>query len=233
MLDVQNLRVRYGHIEAVRDVSLSVGFGEIVALIGSNGAGKSSLLKSIHGIVPTAAGSIGFQGESVLKATTESRVAMGLALVPEGRHVFSGLTTADNLELGAARASAADLELRRERVYQRFPRLSERREQKAGTLSGGEQQMLAIGRALMAAPKLMMLDEPTLGLAPIVIRQVGELLQSLRDEGFSILLAEQNVRIALAVSDRAYVLRNGEIIEEGRSRELRQSESIQRAYLGA
>ena len=231
MLEVSRLRVCYGHIEAVRDASLRVDGGEIVALVGANGAGKSTLLKALHGVVPAAAGSMKLGGEELSRIPTERRVAMGLALVPEGRHVFAGLSTADNLELGLA--GGGNLEQLRETVFTRFPRLAERRWQKAGTLSGGEQQMLAIGRAMMSQPKLMMLDEPTLGLAPIIIRQVGELLVALRDEGFSILLAEQNVRVALTVSDRAYVLRNGEIVDEGSSRVLRQSDAIQRAYLGA
>lgn len=233
MLEVDALSVCYGHVEAVRNASIRVEAGEIVALVGANGAGKSTLLKALHGILPTSGGSIGFRGQSLLGVTTERRVAMGLALVPEGRHVFSGLSTADNLELGLGGAGKSELVSRRDMVYRRFPKLAERQGQKAGTMSGGEQQMLAIGRALMAAPKLMMLDEPTLGLAPIVIRQVGELLQTLRKEGFSILLAEQNVHIALSVSVRAYVLRNGEIVEEGRSEMLRKSEAVQRAYLGA
>jgi branched-chain amino acid transport system ATP-binding protein len=223
--------VCYGHIEAVRDASLHVRGGEIVALVGANGAGKSTLLKALHGVVQATGGSMKLGGEELSRIPTERRVAMGLALVPEGRHVFAGLSTADNLELGLA--GGGNFEQLRETVFARFPRLAERRWQKAGTLSGGEQQMLAIGRAMMSQPKLMMLDEPTLGLAPIIIRQVGELLVSLRDEGFSILLAEQNVRVALTVSDRAYVLRNGEIVDEGASRTLRQSEAIQRAYLGA
>jgi branched-chain amino acid transport system ATP-binding protein len=215
----------------VRNVSLHVKAVEIVALVGANGAGKSTLLKALHGVVPVASGSVKFRDEELSRMPTERRVGMGLALVPEGRHVFAGLSTADNLELGLA--GTGDFEQLRDMVFARFPRLAERRRQKAGTLSGGEQQMLAIGRAMMSTPKLMMLDEPTLGLAPIVIRQVDELLVALRDEGFSILLAEQNVRVALEVSERAYVMRNGEIVEEGLSRKLRQSEAIQRAYLGA
>jgi len=233
MLEVAALSISYGHIEAVRNVSLRVASGEIVALVGANGAGKSTLLKTLHGIVSPRSGSIDFQGRSLLGMDTDRRVAMGLALVPEGRHVFAGLSTSDNLELGLAGAGMNVLEARRDQVFERFPRLAERRRQKAGTLSGGEQQMLAIGRALMSAPKLMMLDEPTLGLAPIIILEVQKLLETLRKEGFSILLAEQNVRVALAVSDRAYVMRNGEIVDEGPSRTLQKSESIQRAYLGA
>ena len=233
LLQVESLVVRYGPIVAAREVSLHVEQGEIVALLGANGAGKSSFLNAVAGLVPVASGTVSFRGEQIHKLPPEQIVKRGLALTPEGRRVFPRLSVADNLRLGAVpqrdRASAEDA---RQRVLDLFPVLRERTTQAGGTLSGGEQQMLAIGRSLMASPHLLLLDEPSLGLAPILVDQIFELLVRLRVEGTTILLVEQNVHRALEISDRAYVLANGEIEREGPAAELRVSAEIERASLG-
>ena len=233
LLVVQELVVRYGPVTAVRDVSLRVQQGEIVALLGANGAGKSSLLNAVAGLVSVAGGRVLFRGEHIQRLPPERIVARGLGLTPEGRRVFSRLSVDVNLRLGAA--TQRDREQRRatrERVLELFPILSERLAQDAGTLSGGEQQMLAIGRSLMGNPSLLMLDEPSLGLAPLVVDRIFELMGRLRDEGTTLLLVEQNVDRALRVADRAYVLKSGVLEVEGPADELRRSADIERAYLG-
>jgi branched-chain amino acid transport system ATP-binding protein len=229
---VESLVVRYGPIVAVRVVSLRVEQGEIVALLGANGAGKSSFLNAVAGLVPVASGSVSFRGQEIHRLPPEQIVKRGLALTPEGRRVFP-LSVADNLRLGAVpQRDRASAEAARQRVLELFPVLGERAGQAGGTLSGGQQQMLAIGRSLMASPDLLLLDEPSLGLAPILVGQIFELLVRLREEGTTILLVEQNVHRALEISDRAYVLANGEVEREGPAAELRASAEIERAYLG-
>jgi branched-chain amino acid transport system ATP-binding protein len=233
LLAVESLLVRYGPIVAVRDVSLRVEQGEIVALLGANGAGKSSFLNAVAGLVPAAGGRVRFRGEEIQRLAPERIVKRGLSLTPEGRRVFPRLTVADNLRLGAVpQGDRASVTAARERVFELFPILSERSGQVAGTLSGGQQQMLAIGRSLMAGPKLLLLDEPSLGLAPILVDQIFGLLARLREQGTTILLVEQNVHRALELADRAYVLAGGEIEREGPAAELRASAEIERAYLG-
>ncbi len=233
LLRVESLVVRYGPIVAVREVSLRVEQGEIVALLGANGAGKSSFLNAVVGLVPVASGQVFFRDEEIQRLPPEQIVKRGLALTPEGRRVFPRLSVADNLRLGAVpQRDRASAEAARKRVLDLFPVLGERAGQAGGTLSGGQQQMLAIGRSLMASPELLLLDEPSLGLAPILVDQIFELLSRLRDEGTTILLVEQNVHRALEVSDRAYVLVNGEVDREGPAAELRASAEIERAYLG-
>jgi branched-chain amino acid transport system ATP-binding protein len=233
LLVVEKLVVRYGPITAVRSVSLNVGQGEIVALLGANGAGKSSLLNALAGLVPVAGGSVLFRGEPLHGLPPERIVARGLGLTPEGRRVFPRLSVEINLRLGAA--MERDREVRkdtRNRVLELFPALAERLGQDAGTLSGGEQQMLAIGRSLMANPSLLMLDEPSLGLAPLFVDRIFDLIARLRDEGTTLLLVEQNVDRALRIADRAYVLQSGAIETEGPADELRRSADIEQAYLG-
>ncbi len=233
VLQVESLVVRYGPIVAVRGVSLHVEQGEIVALLGANGAGKSSFLNAVAGLVPVASGQVIFRGEELQRLPAEKIVHRGLALTPEGRRVFPRLSVADNLRLGGVpQPNRAAVDVVRERVFTLFPVLRERSHQLAGTLSGGQQQMLAIGRSLMASPQLLLLDEPSLGLAPILVDQIFELVVRLRDEGTTVLLVEQNVHRALEVSDRAYVLVNGEVDREGPAAELRASAEIERAYLG-
>ena len=233
LLRVDELVVRYGPIVAVREVTLRVEQGEIVALLGANGAGKSSFLNAVCGLVPVAGGRVAFRGEEIQRLPPEQIVKRGLALTPEGRRVFPRLSVADNLRLGAVpqrdRAAAAKA---RERVFDLFPVLEERLGQSGGTLSGGQQQMLAIARSLMAGPELLLLDEPSLGLAPILVDQIFELLGRLREEGTTILLVEQNVHRALELADRAYVLVSGQVDREGPAAELRASAEIERAYLG-
>jgi branched-chain amino acid transport system ATP-binding protein len=233
LLAVESLVVRYGPIVAVREVSLRVEQGEIVALLGANGAGKSSFLNAVAGLVPVAAGRIVFRGEELQGLPPERIVKRGLALTPEGRRVFPRLSVADNLRLGAVpqRSSVAADEAR-ERVHELFPVLRERSDQLAGTLSGGQQQMLAIGRSLMAGPELLLLDEPSLGLAPILVDQIFDLLARLREQRVTILLVEQNVHRALELADRAYVLVGGIVEREGPAATLRASAEIERAYLG-
>jgi branched-chain amino acid transport system ATP-binding protein len=233
LLAVEELVVRYGPITAVRGVSLRVQQGEIVALLGANGAGKSSLLNAVAGLVPTSGGRVLFKGDPVTRLPPERIVARGLGLTPEGRRVFPRLSVEVNLRLGGAmQRDREKLRAARDRVLELFPVLLERLSQDAGTLSGGEQQMLAIGRSLMAEPTLLMLDAPSLGLAPLVVDRIFALMGRLRDEGTTLLLVEQNVDRALRIADRAYVLKSGEIEAEGPADELRRSADIERAYLG-
>ena len=238
MLKIKNINAYYGKVHALKNVSLHLKPGEIVTLIGANGAGKTTLLNTLSGILPTAGGEIVLDGKHIAGQGADRIVAMGLSQVPEGRQVFNPLTVEDNLELGAYlryRAGGQKNEIAEdlERMFQMFPRLKERRRQAAGTLSGGEQQMLAIGRALMARPKLLLLDEPSMGLAPLVVQDIFKVIGRLRDEeGATVLLVEQNARAALKVADRGYVLETGKVILEGKASELLENKDVQRAYLG-
>jgi branched-chain amino acid transport system ATP-binding protein len=233
MLEIGDLHVSYGQVDAVRGVSLSLMPGQIVSVIGPNGAGKTTLLGAVMGLLPSH-GTLCFDGEDVSGIDVESRVERGLCLVPEKRELFGELTVLDNLMLGAyaKRLSSATLRSRLDAVYTRFPRLGERRAQRADTLSGGERQMLALGRALMSAPRLLMLDEPSLGLAPLVVQEILAIVRSLREEGVSILLVEQNARAALETSDHGYVLETGEIALSGASSALAGDPRVQATYLG-
>jgi len=233
MLEVGDLHVSYGQVEAVRGVSLSLAAGQIVSVIGPNGAGKTTLLGALMGLLPSR-GSVRFEGEDLSGIDVESRVERGLCLVPEKRELFGELSVLDNLMLGAyaKRLSRATLRNRLDAVYARFPRLAERGVQRADTLSGGERQMLALGRALMSAPRLLMLDEPSLGLAPLVVQEILAIVRGLREEGVSILLVEQNARAALETSDHGYVLETGEIALSGASRDLAGDPRVRATYLG-
>ncbi len=231
MLKVDNINVYYGSIHAIKDVSLEVNEGEIVTLIGANGAGKSTVLKTISGLLRTKTGGISFMGESIASLAPHKIVERGLAQVPEGRRIFLQMTVQENLEMGAyTRTGAIESDI--EKVYAQFPRLLERRKQVAGTLSGGEQQMLAMGRALMSRPKLLMLDEPSMGLAPILVEQIFSIISELHKSGTTILLVEQNAQMALSIADRAYVLETGGIAISGTGKELSESDEIRKAYLG-
>jgi branched-chain amino acid transport system ATP-binding protein len=233
LLEVSNLSVRYGGVEAVRDVSFSVDVGGIVALIGANGAGKSSTLLALSGLVRPWSGAIRFAGEDITGVRADRIVRTGLVHVPEGRAILRPLSVEENLELGAwTRRDEAAMRAARDRVYGLFPRLAERRRLQAGSLSGGEQQMLAIGRALMSSPKLLLLDEPSLGLAPILVKQIFDIIREINSQGVSILLVEQNAHKALSVARRGYVLENGRIAAEGPAEALKSDEKIQEAYLG-
>jgi len=234
MLDVKNIRVSYDHIPAIHDVSFRVDKGEIVTIVGSNGAGKTTIIRAIAGILRLDHGEIRFLDEPIEKLASYERVARGISLVPEGRHIFGKLSVHDNLLLGAhLETSPEEIQRRLEQAYELFPRLRERKGQKAGTLSGGEQQMLAIARGLMANPKLLMLDEPSLGLMPKLVMQVFDVIDQLREErGLTILLVEQNVYNALELSDRAYVIQNGRVVIEGKGEELLESDVVRKAYLG-
>ena len=231
MLEVTGLNVYYDNIRALKDVSFSVEEGEIMTLIGANGAGKTTTLLTLSGLKKAQSGTVKFLGKDITKTTPQSRVAMGISQSPEGRRVFAGLTVLENLEMGAY-LRKDDFSADMEKVFTYFPRLKERKKQVAGTLSGGEQQMLAMGRALMSAPRLMMLDEPSMGLAPILVEQVFEIIRSLHQAGTTILLVEQNAQMALSIADRAYVLENGQITLSGTGAELARSEKVQKAYLG-
>ena len=233
MLEIGELHVGYGQVEAVRGVSLALQPGQIISVIGPNGAGKTTLLAAAMGLLPSQ-GTLRFEGEDLHGLDVESRVERGLCLVPEKRELFGELTVLDNLQLGAyAKKLRSDAMKRQlQAVYDRFPRLAERRSQRADTLSGGERQMLAVGRALMSAPRLLMLDEPSLGLAPLIVRDILTIVRSLRDEGVSILLVEQNARAALESSDHGYVLETGEIALSGASAELASDPRVQATYLG-
>ena len=232
ILKVEDINVYYGSIHAIKGVSFEVNEGETVTLIGANGAGKSTTLNTISGLLHSKTGSVTFMGENLAKVPAHKIVSKGLAMVPEGRRVFLQMTVRENLEMGAYTQNGKSMEADLERVYQQFPRLKERYKQVAGTLSGGEQQMLAMGRALMSHPKLLMLDEPSMGLAPILVEQIFEIIQNLHKDGTTILLVEQNAAAALSVADRGYVLETGKIVTSGTGKELLASPAIKKAYLG-
>ena len=233
MLKVENLSVHYGMIQAVRDVSFEVNEGEVVSLIGANGAGKTTILRTLSGLVRPSAGKIQFLGKEIQKMPAQKIVAGGLSQVPEGRHVFPGLTVMENLEMGAfLKKNREENQANLKKVFSRFPRLEERKNQDAATLSGGEQQMLAMGRALMSTPKLLLLDEPSMGLAPIFIQEIFDIIQAIQKQGTTVLLIEQNANKALAISDRGYVLETGKIVLSGTGKELASSEEVRKAYLG-
>jgi branched-chain amino acid transport system ATP-binding protein len=233
LLEVDGVRTFYGNIEALKGVSLEVNDGEIVTLIGSNGAGKSTTLRSISGLTPPREGSIRFEGKEIGEAAPQDIVRLGISQAPEGRHCFQRMTVRENLELGAyLRHDRGEVEADLQRVYDLFPRLKEREKQKAGTMSGGEQQMLAIGRALMARPKLLLLDEPSMGLAPILVERIYETVAAINQQGTTILLVEQNANYALDVSARGYVLETGTVAIAESSAALRENPEVQKAYLG-
>lgn len=232
MLKVSDINVYYGNIHAIKDISFEVAKGEIVSLIGANGAGKSTILKTVSGLLRTKTGSITFLDGDIRTAAPNHIVKLGLAHVPEGRRIFLQMTVQENLEMGAYTQKPTALSADLENVYERFPRLRERRRQVAGTLSGGEQQMLAMGRALMSHPTLLMLDEPSMGLAPILVEQIFDIIQELHRAGTTILLVEQNAQMALSIADRAYVLESGKIVLSGSGEELLESEQVKKAYLG-
>jgi branched-chain amino acid transport system ATP-binding protein len=233
LLEVKDIRASYGAIEALHGVSLEVGDDEVVTLIGSNGAGKSTTLRAISGLTQARAGTIEFDGTEITRRPAQEIVGHGIALVPEGRHVFPRMTVRENLDLGAHKRRDADMSGDLERVFTLFPRLDERQRQKAGTMSGGEQQMLAIGRALMARPRLLMLDEPSMGLAPILVQRIYETIAEIHKSGVAILLVEQNANYALDISNRGYVLETGEVAISDASERLRNNPDVQKAYLGA
>lgn len=231
ILKVENINVYYGNIHAIKDISFEVNEGEIVTLIGANGAGKSSTLNTISGLLRSKTGSITFNGENISHLPAFKIVGKGLAMVPEGRRIFQQMTVKENLDMGAYTGSGT-IDAKLEAVYEQFPRLKEREKQVAGTLSGGEQQMLAMGRALMSSPKLLMMDEPSMGLAPILVEQIFEIIAALHKQGTTILLVEQNAQAALAIANRGYVLETGRIVMEGNGSELLNSPAIKKAYLG-
>ena len=232
LLKVEGINVYYGAIHAIKDISFHVNAGEIVTLIGANGAGKTTTLQTISGLLRSKTGSITFEGHSISNVRADKLVAHGLAQVPEGRRVFLQMSVEENLEMGAYTQSPAGVPKDLEMVYELFPRLRERRRQVAGTLSGGEQQMLAMGRALMSHPRLLMLDEPSMGLAPILVEQIFEIIRNLNKNGSTILLVEQNAQMALSVAHRGYVLETGRIVTTGTGAELIESPEIKKAYLG-
>ena len=234
MLDIKNLSVSYGAIDAVKGISLHVDDGEIVSLIGANGAGKTTTLHTITGLVPAKSGSIVFNGQDLLKTKANKIGTLGMAHVPEGRHVFTRMSVQENLEMGAYSLKdtshvAEDLD----KVYTYFPRLKERRRQLAGTLSGGEQQMVAMGRAMMSRPNTILMDEPSMGLSPKLVKEIFRIIEKLHDEGITVLLVEQNAKMALSIADRAYVLETGRITMEGKASDLLHDEKVRKAYLGA
>lgn len=232
MLKVENLSVHYGLIQAVHDVSFEVKKGSIVSLIGANGAGKTTILRTISGLIRPSNGSITFMDKAITKEAPQKIVAGGLSQVPEGRHVFPGLTVQENLEMGAFLRKDGEIKKDYQQVFEKFPVLRERRSQDAATLSGGEQQMLAIGRALMSKPKLLLLDEPSMGLAPIFIKEIFSIVQEINQQGTTILLIEQNAKMALSIADQGYVLETGKVVLSGTGQELLASEEVKKAYLG-
>ncbi|MHC1692514.1 MAG: ABC transporter ATP-binding protein [Sphaerochaetaceae bacterium] len=232
LLEIHDLKVCYGGIVALNGISFNVDEHEIVTLIGANGAGKSTTLRSIMGLVPITSGSITYNGETLNGLDTQKIVGRGIVLVPEGRRVFPNLTTLENLKLGAYLQDKKHFEPNLKRVYELFPRLRERHWQQAGTLSGGEQQMLAVGRALMANPKLIMMDEPSLGLAPLVVKEIFSIIKKINEDGVTVLLIEQNANVALKTADKGYVLETGSISMSGTGRQLLENEDIKVAYLG-
>ncbi len=232
LLEVSDIHTHYGSIEALKGISLTVHEGEVVTLIGSNGAGKSTTLRAISGLTPASSGTIIFAGEEITSVPAHQIVVRGIALAPEGRHCFPRMTVRENLDLGAHRRRGPEIAEDLERVYALFPRLAERHRQAAGTMSGGEQQMLAIGRALMARPKLLMLDEPSMGIAPILVQRIYETIGEINRGGVAILLVEQNANYALDISRRGYVLETGSVVLANDSAQLRDDPDVQRAYLG-
>src|ERR1700760_1072498 len=233
LLEVSDIRTHYGSIEALKGVSLNVEEGEVVTLIGSNGAGKSTTLRSISGLTPASSGSVTFAGQEITRVPAHEIVSYGIALSPEGRHCFPRMTVRENLDLGAYHRRGPDISADLDRIFTLFPRLHEREKQKAGTMSGGEQQMLAMGRALMAKPKLLLLDEPSMGIAPILVQRIYETISEINRTGTTILLVEQNANYALDVSTRGYVLETGRVVLSGDSEGLRTDPEVRRAYLGA
>ena len=234
MLEIKDLNVFYGAIHALKGISLTVADGELVSLIGANGAGKTTTLHAISGLLPVASGSILLDGTDLQKVPANTIIGLGMAHVPEGRHVFARMTVEENLRMGAyILRDQKRISENLERVYGHFPRLKERRRQLAGTLSGGEQQMLATGRALMTDPKIVLMDEPSMGLSPLLVKEIFAIIQQLHESGITILLVEQNAKMALAVSDRAYVLETGTISMEGPAAELAADDRVRKAYLGA
>ena len=233
MLSVNNLQVHYGMIQAIKDVSFEVNEGEVIALIGANGAGKTTILHTVSGLLQPTKGSVIFEGQDITKIPAHKIVSLGMAHVPEGRRVFAQLTVLENLKLGAyTRKDKNEMEETLKMIYKRFPRLEERKNQIAGTLSGGEQQMLAMGRALMSHPKIILMDEPSMGLSPIFVEEVFKIIRDISAEGVTVLLVEQNAKKALSIADRAYVLETGKIVLSGDAKELMNDDSIKKAYLG-
>ncbi|HJA31711.1 MAG TPA: ABC transporter ATP-binding protein [Candidatus Eisenbergiella pullicola] len=232
MLEINGLEVNYGAIVALKGVDLKVNRGEIVTMIGANGAGKSTTMNTAMGLVKSHGGKISYEGKDITNANTKDIVKQGMVLVPEGRQVFPEMSVRENLEMGGYLATPKEREERFESVYEMFPKLKERRNQAAGTLSGGEQQMLAVGRALMAAPKLILMDEPSLGLAPFLVQEIFQLIVRIKESGTSVLLVEQNARMALKISDRAYVLETGKIVLTDTAQKLLESDMVRKAYLG-
>lgn len=233
LLTIENLEVYYGVINAVKGISFEVNQGEIIALIGANGAGKTTILHTITGLVPAKSGSIMFEGKDLLKTPAHKIVSMGMAHVPEGRRIFQQLTVLENLKLGAyTRSDKKEIADTLEMVYTRFPRLKERTKQIAGTLSGGEQQMLAMGRALMSHPKIILMDEPSMGLSPLYVSEIFDIIRSVNETGTTVLLVEQNAKKALSIANRAYVLETGNIVLSGDAKELMNNDSVKKAYLG-
>ena len=231
MLEIKELNVSYGAVHAIHGVSIKVNDGEIVSLIGANGAGKTTILRTISGLKKADSGEIIFDGADLRKTEPSNIISLKLAHVPEGRHIFPDMTVEENLEMGAY-ADATNAEAVMEDVYERFPRLKERRKQLAGTLSGGEQQMLAVGRALMAQPKMILMDEPSMGLSPLLVKEIFSIIKEVNKKGITILLVEQNAKMALSISDRAYVLETGKITIEGPAQDLLNDERVKKAYLG-
>lgn len=233
MLEIKNLEVYYGMIQAIKGISFEVNEGEVIALIGANGAGKTTTLHAVTGLIPAKAGEIIFDGKNVTKIPGHKIVSMGMAHVPEGRRVFAELSVYQNLKMGAyTRKDKDEIARNLEMVYKRFPRLKERKNQMAGTLSGGEQQMLAMGRALMSQPKIILMDEPSMGLSPIFVNEIFDIIQEVSAAGTTVLLVEQNAKKALSIADRAYVLETGKITLQGDAKELMNDESVKKAYLG-
>ena len=232
LLEIRNLNVFYGSIRAVKNISFEVNEGQIITLIGANGAGKTSILHAVSGLISSVTGEVVFDGHDLRKLQPHRIVELGLAQVPEGRHIFQQMTVEENLEMGAYTQPKETIAAAKERVFSHFPRLAERRRQIGGTLLGGEQQMLAMGRALMSTPKLLMLDEPSMGLAPILVEEIFSIISELHKAGSTILLVEQNARMALSVADRGYVLETGKIVKDAPAADLLHDDAVQKAYLG-
>ncbi|MDF2472732.1 MAG: Phosphonate-transporting ATPase [Lachnospiraceae bacterium] len=233
MLTIKDLNVYYGVIQAIKGISFEVNEGEVIALIGANGAGKTTILHTITGLITPKAGSIDFEGNDLVKIPAHKIVSLGMAHVPEGRRIFAELTVLENLKMGAyTRSDKKEMENTLEMIYKRFPRLKERKNQIAGTLSGGEQQMLAMGRALMSHPRIILMDEPSMGLSPLFVSEIFDIIREISESGTTVLLVEQNAKKALSIADRAYVLETGNIVLSGDAKELMNDDSVKKAYLG-